>query len=310
MNSQSFTARCHCGTFSSSFAIPKSSIPLKSSICHCNDCRHASGQLFATFASMPTAVPPPDTSKLTAYRSSSILTRYFCPKCGAAVCIVGSTEWKLATGILDSTEHLLNRVHAFVNSSGDAVAASWFKHVGHNAPGEATREHVAHLRTNAQGKSHIKEEHLTASCKCGQLRFGIAQPTAQRSKSSTYPANLCACSSCRRTSGFELSSWATVPKGALRILSSSTMIWYESSGDVRRSFCDRCGATAFWRSEKKDPGNYDIATGLFEAKSGAAAEDWFEWEAEVHHASEATDPELVGDLVKGSKEYHQRREMR
>lgn len=311
MDRRTVNARCHCGTFSSSYNLPTSSIPLKSSFCHCDDCRHGSGQLFATFSVMPSSIHRPDISSLTAYHSSSNLARYFCPTCGAKVCNIEPTEWEFATGMLDNTQNLLNRVQMFVESSVDAVAASWKdsgekRRRGRNSQ-EATKEHIKYLRKGALEKVRGAKSSLDASCKCGQLRFQVARPPARNAGPDKYKAFLCACTSCRMTTGFEVTAWATIPKEAIGPIEGS-MKWYRSSSPVQRSFCDHCGATALFRSEGKDPAYDDVAVGLFDAESGAAAEGWLEWDQQIHEASNATDPDLVSELHKGLQRHRREEE--
>ncbi|KAI0458469.1 hypothetical protein F5B21DRAFT_459811 [Xylaria acuta] len=126
-----------------------------------------------------------------------------------------------------------------------------------------------------------------------------------------YLAGTCACRSCRLTSGFEIQTWAFIPRANIffRIHenyrdSSTSGSWtpplnesneaadivpldfatlppniltsYESSQGVRREFCSRCGATVFWRDRWR-PELIDVSVGLLDAAEGARAESWLDW---------------------------------
>lgn len=116
------TIQCHCQLTSLNLLIPRSSLPLKSAICHCDSCRHSTGQLFATWAvihtssstsaSTPTAVEeelqrllPQNGGNLAEFEFSSTCQRYFCRRCGASVLNVDrgdkdTVEWEVGTGVL------------------------------------------------------------------------------------------------------------------------------------------------------------------------------------------------------------------
>lgn len=122
---------------------------------------------------------------------------------------------------------------------------------------------------------------------------GAGQPTH-------YMAGTCACKSCRLISGFEIQTWAFVPRSnimfhlpsdptssgnstsaKLESLSFTTLPpgilrTYESSPGVLRESCVKCGATVFWH-DKWRPDLIDVSVGLFDAVEGARAETWLEW---------------------------------
>ncbi|KAI0423804.1 hypothetical protein F5Y09DRAFT_326334 [Xylaria sp. FL1042] len=121
-----------------------------------------------------------------------------------------------------------------------------------------------------------------------------------------YMAGTCACVSCRLTCGFEIQTWAFIPRAniffhirdidvglpgteswvsseAQRIipldfatLPADILTSYESTQGVRREFCSRCGATVFWRDRWR-PELIDVSVGLLDADEGARAETWLDW---------------------------------
>ncbi|KAI0875264.1 hypothetical protein GGS24DRAFT_301069 [Hypoxylon argillaceum] len=109
-----------------------------------------------------------------------------------------------------------------------------------------------------------------------------------------YLAGTCACRSCRLISGFEIQTWAFVPRANIffhvgnnsgetdtipldfATLPPSILTSYESREGVRREFCSHCGATVFWRDRWR-PELIDVSVGLLDADEGARAETWLDW---------------------------------
>ncbi|KAI3340965.1 hypothetical protein F4824DRAFT_450206 [Ustulina deusta] len=121
-----------------------------------------------------------------------------------------------------------------------------------------------------------------------------------------YLAGTCACVSCRLTSGFEIQTWAFIPRANIffhipddhagssgsepgpandaqnivpldfATLPPNILKSYESSQGVRREFCSFCGATVFWRDRWR-PELMDVSVGLLDADEGARAETWLDW---------------------------------
>ncbi|KAK3311529.1 uncharacterized protein B0T15DRAFT_79126 [Chaetomium strumarium] len=131
----------------------------------------------------------------------------------------------------------------------------------------------------------------------------LSQPDSNAT-STRYLAGTCACPSCRLTSGFEIQTWAFIPRRNILISSFSSsssspestehhhhqpldfahlpeegvslLRQYESSAGRMREFCARCGATVFWHDRFR-PDLIDVSAGLFWAGEGARAESWLEW---------------------------------
>lgn len=105
-----------------------------------------------------------------------------------------------------------------------------------------------------------------------------------------YLAGNCACTSCRKTSGFEIQSWAFIPRCNIVIdlpdgttiqnlnfneLPPDVLRCYPSSPGVLREFCPSCGATAFWHNHDR-PDLIDVSVALFDGR-GVRAADWLDW---------------------------------
>jgi hypothetical protein len=156
------------------------------------------------------------------------------------------------------------------------------------------------------------EDKLKASCHCGGVKFYITRPSeASKTVQSPYPdlitpyhsespanpnneawwvrndtkylAGTCACTSCRLALGFEIQTWAFVPKcnifredGTGLTYEMGTLKQYPSRDGVWREFCGVCGATAFWHCEER-PELVDVSVGLLDPAHGARVEGWLDW---------------------------------
>lgn len=321
------SAHCHCRRANLACAIPATSSPLKSAICHCNSCRYSTGQLFGTFAVIPSP-DTPDTSALTAYQSSAGLSRYFCPTCGASVSNIEPHEWEFASGLLTAETRKalgLTRVQLWVSDTEDGGCAGWLDAAAgrrginweNRESSEVSLQQVAEMRKQslefiAGMRTDDGEEKLDGGCKCGKVRFYVLRPTEADGKG-WYKASFCACSSCRLTTGFEITAWTTVPRSKLFFPDGSPLDVseaieglerYESSPGVERFFCRGCGATAFYwnRGLKARRENVDVAVGLLRAKGEVLAQNWFKWDKIVQYTEDAIDTDFVEGFAKALRE--------
>ncbi|KAG6984815.1 hypothetical protein FocnCong_v006066 [Fusarium oxysporum f. sp. conglutinans] len=181
---------------------------------------------------------------------------------------------------------------------------------------------------NPSSRSHSgsftpKSKHLDALCACEAIHIRITRPneashlphraypdlmypycstdesiTSNPSdekwwiKGDKYLAGTCICESCRRASGFEIQTWAFIPRANIFIpstdgsgsevaldfesLPTGALKSYQSSQGAVRHFCGGCGATVFWR-DATDSSVVDVSVGIFRADEGARAENWFHW---------------------------------
>ena len=168
-------------------------------------------------------------------------------------------------------------------------------------------------------------------------------PAATSSPSSPSPpqvkylAGLCACTTCRLTSGFDIQSWCFIPKTNILTMdnddqpfdftvsdNNNKLAHYTSSKHATRYFCPVCSATVFWHrsdhpsssSDDDDDGGsrpnlIDVSAGLLSSSSfsaanptgeGARVEDWLYWWSErVSFCEEAVNKQFV-EAVRGGLE--------
>ena len=302
MSTITIQGRCHCDHISYAHEVTRDAFPLKSSICHCTTCRKTTGQVIVSWAVLPLQ---PDVSKLIGYKSSSTLTRYFCPTCGASVynheqVSDHEEEWDFATGLWNKTEDLLNRVELWVGDTSDGGLSPWLKvdekHV-------EDRQSSSEVTFDSSGPTETK--HLSASCRCGDIRFQISRPKAP---TGTFEAYVDTCESCRRATGFEMAAWVDIPRRLLSPALSELkgLQCYQSSHGIWRDFCGRCGAKVFWRRDPEvfgwkgdiDDAPISVAPGLLDAPDGVRAESWLNW-SHIAFIGEAMDQDLAQGLVDG-----------
>ncbi|KAL8669519.1 MAG: hypothetical protein Q9168_005896 [Polycauliona sp. 1 TL-2023] len=127
-----------------------------------------------------------------------------------------------------------------------------------------------------------------------------------------YLAGLCACDSCRLATGYDLQAWVYVPKHSIRRQHSNgeekeidfnnlgTLKTYSHTPRHYRDFCGTCGATVFWRADRR--GNIiDVSAGLLDAEEGARAERWLEWRNTVSFEEDAINKGLLAKVKEGLK---------
>ena len=347
MASEELTVTCLCGAVQRSVLPDTISAAQGLTLCHCTTCRHTSGLLFTSYypilqpsslSGLTAYSPPqgcdPETSN----------TRYFCSVCGCHVFRSTSTPtgtvWAVATGTLVSEPEpgASYRRQAYVSDTGDGGLSIWLRDISSDFGHEAS--------SSAAGSGRFSEtqDGLQAACACGGVRFHVTKPDEAsrhpksnfadllipycstprevvtnpadekwwlrpgREDGQRYLAGTCACRSCRLASGFEIQSWAFIPRTNIvfHLLSTggdgvgdqpsteevTQMVLdfdalrprgilqpYNSSPGVIREFCPRCGATVFWHDAWR-PDLIDVSAGLFQSSPtsmGAREESWLDW---------------------------------
>ncbi|KUJ15432.1 uncharacterized protein LY89DRAFT_686187 [Mollisia scopiformis] len=238
---------CLCGAISEPGTLLKDDrFPTSASICHCNSCRRTSGSLGASFP--PLKSPPPEAtlSRLTAYHSSDIITRYFCSKCGCHCFIFHHPrkKWYCLGGVVEPSPspeaHNVSgpkntiqvSLHEYVSDTLDGGLAPLFHNLGGRfipiytaAPGSAE---IAYDTTLSSLKESVNSTPppavnscLPAKCHCGGVSLLIKRANYESStaaESARYiPSDptkwlsyFCTCRSCRLSFGVSLTPWTLV----------------------------------------------------------------------------------------------------
>ena len=314
-------AACHCGTNAFTLHYPSASLPVSSSICHCDTTRNVTGMLFASFAPVPDGTslvadinsPPPSVKE---YRSSTFGSRYFCTTCGAKLGFYHREfdKWFIAIGLLERVDGI--------------VKIEWHQWVGDTVDGGIVQIMKDDLPRYSQGPDSgmfttpeastvaplVKTESLHAKCHCGGFQATIVRPSAAQIENEEarvqclagsgdrWRAGHCLDKACRTTSGLSLTSWCWFPKSHVKITHSSSLVSYRSSEGKVRQFCGGCGATVSFAREDW-PWRYQIAMGLIEVPKGvgfwSVISDWFEFMAngKPFFGGEAVDSFLRNSLM-------------
>ena len=225
-------------------------LPLPVSLCHCDTCRHSTGLLSVSTASLSEGPPSVQVrGKLKRYRSSTHKTRFFCEQCGAFIydTITDPEVVNIYTGVLEGSDGIERlRQHEFVGDTKDGGLAIWL-------PEAVAWKGLAHRSQQIRDISEIQEAlivseianqspRLRGYCHCGGVQFQITRPNEHsrklrspwpdlvipyqsgssensgdvkwwlRGNGTTYLAGICACNSCRRASGSDIQAWTFVPK--------------------------------------------------------------------------------------------------
>ena len=333
---------CACRKVTGSARIPTERLPLPFDICYCNSCRHQSGLLASSYAMLPEeSTDIRFEGPIAGYRSSETVTRSFCSHCGANVLFQDDKAPRpdISTGIFDKTNGFLElRCHIFLPDTKDGGLSAWISDVPafEGLPNRSKRVQCSDYKGPASAL--IGGTELEAYCHCKGVQFKISRPTrASKELSSPWPdlqkpyisgppdnkddvkwwlrandtkylAGICVCSSCRLASGFDIQTWAFIPKanifqsnGDPLNFAIGTLKRYKSSEGTFREFCSRCGATVFWHCDQR-PHLIDVSVGLLDAMEGARAETWLEWWTDrVSFEEDAHNRELVSRLSAGLK---------
>jgi hypothetical protein len=175
--------------------------------------------------------------------------------------------------------------------------------VGYPHPGPPDLAHSEVLSLPHESITKIqrpgKDDCLPAKCHCGGVSLLIKRADYSPHEEARYiPTDrtkylsyMCACRSCRLTTGVSLVPWTTIPPANVVInneartplpvsdassLEGVTLKHYRSSQNVIRSFCGGCGATVGYWNEAR-AGEVDLVVGIFRAEEGSMARSWLEW---------------------------------
>jgi hypothetical protein len=272
---------------------------------------------------------------LTKYQSTPGVTRYFCGTCGTPVLSISDT-YTVATGAIDlddTNEFLRYESHIFVADTKDGGMSNWLRQVG-GRPIERWREqsngtelplgwsiHDEEVLGHSRSPREVQEQ-LYAHCLCKGIEFLVSRPDVNSHeedhwsrdadladflnvKDQKWTAVTCVCRSCRRSTGNDIPAYFQIAMshvsqldGSPFNLSFGTLRSYQSSPDVTRTFCGKCGASAFYYSNARQK-SVDVPVGLLDSTAGARAEDWLRWTLPVGYEEEAPHRELLESLKEG-----------
>ena len=342
-------ASCLCGQLSVSAKVPDDELPIDMWLCHCNTCRHVSGHLAITCLNIHR--PVTITGESTAYmipNGPGLFSRNFCPTCGSSVFEDGkksSRNTSIAAGALEKVEGIVNiRGHIAVGDTGDGGLSIWLPQLPAFEKGGEDGPRYSGPTKALPTAAYSSDDKLNCTCRCGGVQFYITRPNEESSKLNSpyadsivshvaggdnyknhedakwwlcaddtkYAASLCACISCRKSSGYDIQQWAFVPKvnifqkdGTPLDFSMGTLQEYSSSKDVMRHFCGKCGATVFWRTTER-PKLIDVSVGLMDAPSGSRAEEWLDWKLERVSFTEFAQNKGLIEMLEGGLKGYQR----
>ncbi len=98
---------------------------------------------------------------------------------------------------------------------------------------------------------------IKGSCMCKAVTFSIDGEFE-------HPPEACHCQQCRKqTGGFFIS--VNVRKRDMRLRGDEHVVWYQSSQEVQRGFCGRCGSTLFWQPLKEGYEWVGVSAALFDS---------------------------------------------
>ena len=101
---------------------------------------------------------------------------------------------------------------------------------------------------------------IRGSCLCGSIRYEVRGPLG--------PASHCHCSMCRKAHGAAFGTYSRVQRSDFVLVSGAEDIAsYQSSPEVTRTFCRRCGSTLqFIRATR--PNTFALALGTLDDDPG------------------------------------------
>ena len=102
-------------------------------------------------------------------------------------------------------------------------------------------------------------ESLSGGCLCGGVRYRI--------DGECRDIVCCHCENCRRTHG-HFAAYTAVHESQLTLLAADSLRWYhDESPDTQRGFCNRCGASLFWKPHA-DADSISVSAGSLDQGGG------------------------------------------
>ncbi len=259
---------CACRQVIGSFKAHDRDLPLPLCLCHCTTCRHQSGLLCNSYATLPQGAEFEVNGPVEFYKASETAFRFFCSNCGANVYFdyTNTEERSICTGVLEKAEGVITLTeHIFVADSKDGGMSDWIPDVEAWEGFSKVSKKLVDADWETGSKASGKEaRELQAYCCCKGVRFKITRPDASsanltaprgdivgpstatdqdgskdsdepwwlRENGTKYLGGTCACNECRLASGFDVQAWAFVPKASISQLNGKPLDF--SAGTLKR----------------------------------------------------------------------------
>ncbi|CAG7563093.1 unnamed protein product [Fusarium equiseti] len=245
-------AQCLCKGFTFTTQIPRQSLPLEGSMCHCKSCRNVTGAMFSSDTNWPGPLNIILDSDLKRYEFTANVTILFCGTCSTPMFWDEHYQNKpnhlsVFTGVLKDVEdgNLIKFVdQIFVGDTKDGGISPWLQDVNHD--GSKPR-----LWEGRSGKSNELDEDSLASkgtvlsekvaktgiamhCRCKGVQLVFRPSNVDFStmdlsdipgyidrKSHKHLATLDPCNSCRLSTGIDMMNWTFALPAQIEFAESS-----------------------------------------------------------------------------------------
>jgi hypothetical protein len=97
---------------------------------------------------------------------------------------------------------------------------------------------------------------VEGKCLCGSVQFSVED---------VHEIDVCHCTMCRKWNGGPFVG-ADI-RGSVTFQAEDTLTWYASSEWAKRGFCNKCGASLFYKLNEQDD-FWSISAGLFDLPKG------------------------------------------
>ncbi len=97
---------------------------------------------------------------------------------------------------------------------------------------------------------------VEGKCLCGSVQFSVED---------VHEIDVCHCTMCRKWNGGPFVG-ADI-RGSVTFQADDTLTWYASSEWAKRGFCNKCGASLFYKLNEQDD-FWSISAGLFDLPKG------------------------------------------
>jgi hypothetical protein len=125
----------------------------------------------------------------------------------------------------------------------------------------------------------MEKNKITGGCYCGEVRFSASPEVRVRTN--------CHCQNCRRAAGAQAVAWIIVKRSQFQFV-KGTPRRYQTETGAWRTFCDRCGTSLTYETDKR-PDEIDITAGSldhpedFPPTKDVYPEERLPWVDLIHH---------------------------